>query len=136
MEPEFKVYAHNVVKNAKVLASALLEEGFDLVTGGTDNHLMLADLRPMGITGKELQIRCDLNHITLNKNAIPNDPEKPAVTSGVRIGTAAVTTRGLGEAEMKKIARCVALTARDFEGTADEVKAMVAEICGKFPLYQ
>ena len=136
MEPEFKAYAHNVVKNAKVLASALLEEGFDLVTGGTDNHLMLADLRPMGITGKELQIRCDLNHITLNKNAIPNDPEKPAVTSGVRIGTAAVTTRGLGEAEMKKIARCVALTARDFEGTADEVKAMVAEICGKFPLYQ
>ena len=136
MEPEFKVYAHNVVKNAKVLASALLEEGFDLVTGGTDNHLMLADLRPMGITGKELQIRCDLNHITLNKNAIPNDPEKPAVTSGVRIGTAAVTTRGLGEAEMKEIARCVALTARDFEGTADEVKAMVAEICGKFPLYQ
>ena len=136
MQPEFKVYAHNVVKNAKVLASALLDEGFDLVTGGTDNHLMLADLRPMHITGKELQIRCDANHITLNKNAIPNDPEKPTVTSGVRIGTAAVTTRGLGENEMKKIAHCIALTARDFEGTANEVKASVAEICEQFPLYR
>ena len=136
MSDEFKVYAQNVVKNAKCLASALLEEGFDLVTGGTDNHLMLADLRPMGITGKELQIRCDANHITLNKNAIPNDPEKPAVTSGVRIGTAAVTTRGLGEGEMKQIARCIALTARDFEGTANEVRATVADICEKFPLHR
>ena len=136
MSDEFKVYARNVVKNAKCLASALLEEGFDLVTGGTDNHLMLADLRPMGITGQELQIRCDANHITLNKNAIPNDPEKPAVTSGVRIGTAAVTTRGLGEGEMKQIARCIALTAKDFEGTANEVRATVADICEKFPLYR
>ena len=136
MEPEFKTYAQNVVKNAKVLASSLLEEGFDLVTGGTDNHLMLADLRPMQITGKELQTRCDANHITLNKNAIPNDPEKPAVTSGVRIGTAAVTTRGLGEAEMKKIAHCIALTARDFEGTQSEVHATVAEICEQFPMYK
>ncbi len=136
MQPEFKTYAHNVVKNAKVMASALLEEGFDLVTGGTDNHLMLADLRPMNITGKELQIRCDANHITLNKNAIPGDPQKPAVTSGVRIGTAAVTTRGLGEAEMKKIAHCVALTARDFEGTQAEVHTIVAEICKQFPLYK
>ncbi len=136
MQPEFKTYAHNVVKNAKVMAESLLEEGFDLVTGGTDNHLMLADLRPMNITGKELQIRCDANHITLNKNAIPNDPQKPAVTSGVRIGTAAVTTRGLGEEEMKKIAHCVALTARDFEGTQAEVKATVAEICEQFPMYK
>ena len=136
MAPEFKTYAHNVVKNASVLADALLEEGFDLVTGGTDNHLMLADLRPMGITGKELQARCDLNHITLNKNAIPGDPQKPSVTSGVRIGTAAVTTRGLGENEMKKIARCIALTAKDFEGTAEEVKATVASICQQFPLYK
>ena len=136
MSDEFKVYARNVVKNAKCLASALLEEGFDLVTGGTDNHLMLADLRPMGITGKELQIRCDANHITLNKNAIPNDPEKPAVTSGVRIGTAAVTTRGLGEGEMKQIAHCIALTARDFEGTANEVRETVADICEKYPLYR
>ena len=111
-------------------------KGFDLVTGGTDNHLMLADLRPMNITGKELQTRCDANHITLNKNAIPNDPQKPAVTSGVRIGTAAVTTRGLGEAQMKQIVHCIALTARDFEGTTEEVKATVAAICEQFPLYK
>ena len=136
MQPEFTTYAHNVVKNAKVLSAALLEEGFDLVTGGTDNHLMLVDLRPMNITGKDLQIRCDANNITLNKNAIPNDPQKPSVTSGVRIGTAAVTTRGLGETEMKQIAHCVALTAKDFEGTQEEVKATVSKICDRFPLYK
>ena len=135
MSDDFKTYAHNIVANAKVMADALLEEGFDLVTGGTDNHLMLADLRPMNITGKALQARCDLNHITLNKNAIPGDPQKPTITSGVRIGTAAVTTRGLGAEEMKRIAHCIALTAKDFEGSADEVKATVAEICAKFPLY-
>ena len=115
---EFKTYAHNVVANAKVLADALVEEGFNLVTGGTDNHLMLADLRPLNITGKQLQERCDANHITLNKNAIPGDPQKPSVTSGVRI------------------ARCIAMTAKDFEGTADEVKATVAQICEEFPLYK
>ncbi len=136
MSDDFKRYAHNVVNNAKVLASTLLDEGFDLITGGTDNHLMLADLRPMHITGKELQNRCDANHITLNKNAIPNDPEKPAVTSGVRIGTAAVTTRGLGQEQMKQIGHCIGLTARDFEGTQAEVKATVAEICEQFPLYK
>ena len=136
MSDDFKTYAHNVVKNAKVMASALLEEGFDLVTGGTDNHLMLADLRPMHITGKELQERLDANNITLNKNAIPGDPQKPSVTSGVRIGTAAATTRGLGEEEMKRVAKCIGMTARDFEGTAAEVKATVADICEKFPLYR
>ena len=136
MAPEFKTYAHNVVNNAKVMAEALLEEGFDLVTGGTDNHLMLADLRPMNITGKELQARCDLNHMTLNKNAIPGDPQKPSITSGVRIGTAAVTTRGLGPDEMKKIAHCIALTAKDFEGTQAQVQATVAQICEQFPLYK
>ena len=136
MQPEFKTYASGIVSNAKVLADALLAEGFDLVTGGTDNHLMLADLRPMNITGMELQTRCDANHITLNKNAIPGDPEKPSVTSGVRIGTAAVTTRGLGAEEMKQIAHCIALTARDFEGTAQEVKDTVAAICEKFPMYK
>ena len=136
MQPAFKTYAHNVVKNAKAMASALLEEGFDLVTGGTDNHLMLTDLRPMNITGRELQIRCDANHNTLNKNAIPADPQKPTITSGVRIGTAAVTTRGLGEPEMKKIAHCIALTAKDFEGTQAEVHATVAEICEQFPMYK
>ncbi len=135
MSDEFKIYAHNVVDNAKVLAQALLEEGFDLITGGTDNHLMLADLRPMNISGKELQNRCDENHITLNKNAIPGDPAKPSITSGVRIGTAAATTRGLGATEMKQIARCIALTAKDFDGTRDEVLTTVAQICEKFPLY-
>ncbi len=136
MSPAFKTYAQNVVSNAKTMAAALLDEGFNLVTGGTDNHLMLADLRPMNITGKELQSRLDANHITLNKNAIPNDPEKPTVTSGVRIGTAAVTTRGLGVEEMKKIAQCIGMTARDFEGTSAQVKAVVAEICAQFPLYK
>jgi glycine hydroxymethyltransferase len=136
LQPEFKTYAANVVKNAKALAQGLLDEGFDLITGGTDNHLMLADLRPMHITGKELQNRCDANHITLNKNSIPGDPEKFTVTSGVRIGTAAVTTRGLGETEMKQIAQCIGMTARDFEGTQNQVKATVAEICEKFPLYK
>ncbi len=135
MQEDFKVYAHKIVRNAQVLADSLLEEGFDLITGGTDNHLMLADLRPLGITGKELQYRCDENHMTLNKNAIPGDPEKPSVTSGVRIGTAAVTTRGLGEAEMKQIGHCIGLTARDFEGTTAEVRATVADICEKYPLY-
>jgi len=135
MDDSFKTYAKNIVDNAQVMAQALLEEGFDLVTGGTDNHLMLADLRPMNITGIELQQKCDLNHITLNKNAIPGDPQKPSITSGVRIGTPAVTTRGLGAEEMKAIAHCIALTAKDFEGTTAEVKATVAEICKKFPLY-
>ncbi len=136
MSDDFKVYARNVVSNAKVLADALLEEGFDLVTGGTDNHLMLADLRPMHITGMELQNRLDCNHITLNKNAIPGDPEKPTVTSGVRVGTAAVTTRGLGPDEMKKIAQCIGMTARDFAGTTDQVKAIVHDICERFPMYK
>ena len=136
MQPEFKTYAANVVANAKTMATALVEEGFEIVTGGTDNHLMLADLRPMNITGKELQSRCDANHITLNKNAIPGDPQPTTITSGVRIGTAAVTTRGLGKAEMKKIAHCIGLTARDFEGTQDQVHATVAEICEQFPLYR
>ena len=136
MDDSFKTYAKNIVDNAQVMAKALLEEGFDLVTGGTDNHLMLADLRPMNITGIELQQRCDANHITLNKNAIPGDPQKPSITSGVRIGTPAVTTRGLGAEEMKAIAHCIGQTARDFDGTSAEVKATVAEICKKFPLYE
>ena len=135
MAPEFKTYAANVVKNASILADAMLAEGFDLVTGGTDNHLLLADLRPMGITGRELQHRCDENHITLNKNSIPGDPEKFTVTSGVRLGTAAVTTRGLGEEEMKQIAHCIALTAKDFESTQSQVRSTVAQICEKYPLY-
>jgi glycine hydroxymethyltransferase len=136
MQPEFKTYAQNVVTNAKAMAEGLLSEGFDLITGGTDNHLMLTDLRPMGISGKDLQAKCDLNHITLNKNAIPGDPAKPSITSGVRIGTAAATTRGLGVEEMKRVAHCIALTARDFDGTRKEVLDTVADICEKFPLYK
>ena len=136
MQPEFREYAHKVVRNAAVMADSLLEEGFNLVTGGTDNHLMLADLRPMNITGKELQHRLDENGITLNKNAIPGDPQNPNITSGVRIGTPAATTRGLGEAEMRQIAHCIGLTARDFEGTAAEVKDTVRSICEKYPLYR
>ena len=136
MEPEFRTYAQKVVKNASILAEAMKAEGFDLVTGGTDNHLLLADLRSMGITGKELQQRCDENHITLNKNSIPGDPEKFTVTSGVRLGTAAVTTRGLGEEEMKTIAHCIALTAKNFEQSKDAVRSAVTAICEKYPLYQ
>ncbi len=136
MEPEFKTYAANVVKHSKVMAEAMLAEGFDLVSGGTDNHLMLVDLRPMHITGKDLQVKLDANHITANKNAIPGDPEKATVTSGIRLGTAAVTTRGLGEAEMTQIAHCIALTARDFEGTRKEVLDTVHAICEKFPMYK
>ena len=135
LKPEFKEYQHNVVTNAKVLAEELLKEGFDLVSGGTDNHLMLVDLRPMGITGKEFEARLDSVHITVNKNAIPNDPEKPFVTSGVRVGTPAVTSRGLGADDMRTIAHLFALTAKDYENSADKVRATVAELCKKYPLY-
>jgi glycine hydroxymethyltransferase len=135
LKPEFKTYAHNVVQNAKVLSEALLEEGFDLVSGGTDNHLMLVDLRPMKITGKEFEARLDSVHITVNKNAIPNDPEKPFVTSGVRVGTPAVTTRGLGTEDMKIIAKLFGITAKDYENSAPKVREAVAELCRKYPLY-
>lgn len=136
LTPAFKAYQHQIVENAQVLAKGLLEEGFDLVSGGTDNHLMLVDLRPMKVTGKEFEARLDAVHMTANKNAIPNDPEKPFVTSGVRVGTPAVTSRGLGAEEMKTIARLFGMVARDFEGTADEVRAEVADLCKRFPLYK
>lgn len=136
LKPEFKVYGEQVVKNAKVLADTLLEKGFDLVSGGTDNHLMLVDLRPFGITGKELETHLDEVYITVNKNAIPNDPQKPAFTSGVRIGTPAVTTRGLKEDDMKIIGECIYLTAKDFENSADKVRGMVTELTKKYPLYE
>lgn len=135
LDPAFRDYQHRVVMNAKALAEALLEEGFELVSGGTDNHLMLVDLRPMHITGKEMEKRLDEVHITVNKNAIPNDPEKPFVTSGVRVGTPAVTTRGLGVEDMKTIAHLFKLVATDFEGKADECRAIVKSICEKYPLY-
>ncbi len=136
LTPEFKAYQHQIVVNASTLANGLLAEGFDLVSGGTDNHLMLVDLRPMGITGKEFEARLDAVHITVNKNAIPNDPEKPFVTSGVRVGTPAVTSRGLVEDDMREIARLFGMVAKDFDGTADAVRASVAEICKKYPLYR
>ena len=132
---EFKAYQHQVVVNARTLAEGLLAEGFNLVSGGTDNHLMLVDLRPMGITGKEFEARLDSVHITVNKNAIPNDPEKPFVTSGVRVGTPAVTTRGLKEEDMKTIARLFGMVAKDYENTADTVRAEVEKLCKKYPLY-
>ena len=135
LKPEFKEYQHNVVENARVLAEALLAEGFDLVSGGTDNHLMLVDLRPMKITGKEFEARLDSVNITANKNAIPNDPEKPFVTSGIRVGPPAVTSRGLGAEDMRTIAKLLALTAKDYENSADKVRAEVAALCKKYPLY-
>ncbi len=135
LTPEFKAYQHQIVVNAKVLAEGLLAEGFDLVSGGTDNHLMLVDLRPMKITGKEFEARLDAVHITANKNSIPNDPEKPFVTSGIRVGTPAVTSRGLVEEDMRTVARLLGMVARDFENTADRVRAEVAALCRKYPLY-
>ena len=135
LKPEFKAYGEQVVKNAAALADALIKEGFRLVSGGTDNHLCLVDVRNFGITGKEFETRLDEVHITVNKNAIPNDPEKPAYTSGIRVGTPAVTSRGFKEAEMAKIAKWMGMAARDFEGNADQIRAEVAELCAQFPLY-
>ena len=135
MKPEFKEYGKHIVENAQALAKGLVQRGFNLVSGGTDNHLMLVDLRPFSITGKELEHRLDEVYITVNKNAIPNDPEKPFVTSGIRVGTPAVTTRGLGVAEMDQIAECMYLTATQFD-KADEIREMVTAICKQYPLYE
>ena len=136
LRPEFKAYQEQVVKNAAALAAALKRQGFNILTGGTDNHLILVDLRGMDVSGKELQNRCDQVYITLNKNTVPNDPRSPFVTSGVRIGTPAVTSRGLKEADMEKIAECIWLAATDFEAKADYIRGEVDKICGKYPLYQ
>ena len=135
LKPEFKTYQEQVVKNAAVLAESLKNEGFKILTGGTDNHLMLVDLRGMEISGKELQNRCDEVYITLNKNTVPNDPRSPFVTSGVRIGTPAVTSRGLKEEDMKVIAHLIWLAATEFEEKADYIRGEVEKICGKYPLY-
>ncbi len=135
LKPEFKTYQEQVVKNARALAEAMTEEGFNLVSGGTDNHLMLVDLQNMGITGKELQNRLDEVYITVNKNAVPNDPASPFVTSGIRIGTPAVTTRGLKEEDMKTIARLIKLTVTDYEAKADEIRSEVNQICARYPIY-
>lgn len=135
LKPEFKAYQQNVVTNARVLADALQKQGFDLVAGGTDNHLMLIDLRKTGVTGKELQRRLDEVYITANKNAIPNDPESPFVTSGMRIGTPAVTTRGFGAPEMLRIAEFIWQAATDFDNKANDIRRNVRDICANFPIY-
>lgn len=135
LKPEFKEYQKKIVENASKLASVLLTNGLNLVSGGTDNHLMLLDLRGTGVTGKELEHRLDEVHITLNKNAVPGDPEKPTVTSGVRIGTPAVTTRGFGKEQMVQIGNYITDAVRDFDRKQKEIEAGVAEICKQFPMY-
>jgi glycine hydroxymethyltransferase len=136
LKDDFKTYQAQVVKNAAALADALKAEGFNLVSDGTDNHLMLLDLRNMNVTGKEFQHRLDEVHITANKNAIPNDPQSPFITSGLRVGTPAVTSRGFKEEEMKLIAGWLKKTATDFEATRDSVTEEVIALCKKFPIYE
>ena len=136
LKPEFKAYPQQVINNAQAFAKALTDEGFRLVSGGTDNHLILIDLQNMNITGKELEKRLDEVYITANKNAIPNDPQSPFVTSGLRVGTPAVTTRGFKEEDMVKVAHFIKLAATDFENKADEIRAGVTELCSKYPIYE
>ncbi|PTL29507.1 serine hydroxymethyltransferase [Lachnospiraceae bacterium oral taxon 096] len=136
LKPEFVEYQKQVAKNANALAKAMIAQGFKIVSGGTDNHLMLLDLTGLDVTGKELQRRCDEVYITLNKNTIPNDPQSPFVTSGVRIGTPAITSRGLKEEDMPKIAELVWLAATDFEAKADYIREEVTKLCDKYPIYQ
>ena len=135
LRPEFKTYQQQILKNAKALERSLLAEGFDLVSGGTDNHLLLVDLRPMGITGKELEHRLDEVYITVNKNAIPDDPQSPFITSGIRVGTPAMTTRGIVEDDLATVGHLIGLCAKDFENSADEIRAQVTALCAKYPLY-
>ena len=136
LKPAFREYQERVVANAKALANALMQCGFDLVSGGTDNHLMLVDLRKFDLTGKELEKRLDQVQITVNKNTIPNDPQSPFVTSGVRIGTPAATTRGFNESDMAEIARLIHLTATNFEEKQDYIRECVNALCDKYPLYE
>ena len=137
LKPEFKTYQQQIVKNAAVLAQSIMEGGLDLVSGGTDNHLMLVDLRPAHLTGKEMERRLDEVYITVNMNAIPNVPEKPFVTSGIRVGTPAVTSLGFREEEMKVVGRLICQAAQsDFESQVDALRAQVKELTGRYPLYQ
>ncbi len=136
LRPEFKAYGEQIVKNAAALADELKKQGFRLVSGGTDNHLMLVDVRNFGITGKEMEHRLDECYITVNKNAIPNDPEKPFVTSGIRVGTPAATTRGLKEPEMVEIGRLMGTVARDFEANREAVANAVVALTKRFPIYE
>ena len=136
MKPEFKTYQEQILKNAKVLAQSLMDAGFQLVSGGTDNHLMLVDLRPANITGKEMEKRLDQVNITVYKNTIPDDPQSPFVTSGIRVGVPAATSRGLREEDMKVIGQLIWKTATEFDTKQDEIRAAVAEITAKYPLYE
>ena len=136
LSDEFKAYQKQLLDNSKAFAEALLAEGFDLVSGGTDNHLCLIDLRPMNITGVDMETCLDEVGITVNKNAIPDDPQKPSITSGIRVGTAAVTSRGFGVEEMKQVAHLMGEVARDFEGNKDAVRAAVDALVAKFPLFE
>lgn len=136
LKPQFNEYQSQIIKNAKALSEALVAKGFRLVTGGTDNHLMLVDLNGLEVTGKELQNRCDSVCITLNKNAIPNDPRSPFVTSGVRIGTPAVTSRGMKQEDMKEIAELIYLTTFEYEKKKDEIKNRANALCAKHPIYE
>ena len=135
LKSDFKDYQKQVLANAKKLAASLVEEGIKVLTGGTDNHLMLLDLRGSGVTGKELQIKCDEVNITLNKNTVPNDPESAFITSGVRIGTPAVTSRGLKEKDMKKVAKLLALCIKDFDNSKEYIKSEVEKMCAEYPIY-
>lgn len=135
LKPEFKEYGKKVIANCKALENALAAQGINMVSGGSDNHLLLLDLRSLGITGKELERRLDEVFITVNKNSIPREPEKPFVTSGIRIGTAAVTTRGFEAQDMVDIAEYIKLAATDFENSADYIRENVTRICNKYPLY-
>ena len=135
LSDDFKVYQQQIVKNAKALCEGLQKRGLKIVSGGTDNHLMLVDLQELGMTGKAAEKMLDEVHITCNKNTIPNDPQSPFVTSGLRLGTPAATTRGLKEEDMDKVAEAIALTLKDFEGNKDKATAIVAELTAKYPLY-
>ncbi|MFI3228366.1 MAG: serine hydroxymethyltransferase, partial [Clostridia bacterium] len=135
LKPEFKTYQEQIIKNSKALAAGFDKYGIDMVSGGSDNHLILIDLRKLGVTGKEMQNRLDEVRITANKNAIPNDPQSPFVTSGIRVGTPAITSRGYKEEDMEVIAKCIYLTATDFENSADAIRAEVQKLCDKYPLY-
>lgn len=136
LDPSFKEYQAQIVKNCKALATSLKDKGFNMVTGGTDNHLLLLDLTNFDITGKELQARCDNVYITLNKNAIPNDSRSPFVTSGVRIGTAAITSRGMKEEDMEIIADLIYQTVTDYENNIDNIREKVVTLCNKYPIYE
>ena len=135
LKDDFKIYGENVIKNSSALAKGLLDRGINLVSGGTDNHLSLVDLRGTDITGKDLEQKLDLVHITANKNTVPNEPLSPFITSGLRIGTPAVTTSGLDEKDMDVIANCIALAVKDFDNSREKIEKMVSDICKSHPIY-